>query len=120
MKKLFLILTVFLSTSFVAFSTHIVGGEFQLVEQRAGLYDIFLNLYFDDINGNPQAEDQSFTASIYSKANHQLMSTVYMERIQKVQVDYENPECTIMQVETSKITYAAKNTDDAQMVFNLH
>ena len=117
MKKRFLTFLIVFITSICGYATHIVGGEFQLIEQRAGLYDIYLNLYFDEINGNPQAEDQSLVASIYRKSDNLLMSTVYMENIQKDPVDYANPDCKISEIETSKITYAAKDNDNGSTGF---
>ena len=105
------LLTILLISSFVynTKATHIVGGEFQFVEQRSGLYDIFLNLYFDDINGNPAAKDQNFTATIFRKSDNQFQTTVNFRLIAENAVEYENPDCKIPEVETSRITYAAED-----------
>jgi len=110
MKNVLIPLIIVLSiVSNKTFATHIVGGEFQFVEQRSGLYDIFLNLYFDEINGNPQAKDQNFTASIFRKSDNEFMTTVNFRLIAENPVEYENPDCKIPEVETSRITYAAED-----------
>lgn len=93
------------------YATHIVGGEFQMVEQRSGLYDIFLHLYFDEINGNPQAEDISLIASIFAKSDDRLMRQIEMDKVSKSFVEYENPDCANDRISTSKITYAARRND---------
>ena len=108
MKKylfFFLLFSVFLNVE----ATHIVGGEFQFIERRSGEYDIYLNLYFDEIYGNPQAKDQNFTATIFRKVDNAVMTTVDFQIIAETPIAYTNPDCRIPEVETSRITYAAQN-----------
>lgn len=118
MKRHLLIIAVLLSSFLNSYSTHIVGGEFQLVEQRAGLYDIYLNLYFDDVNGNPAAEDQFMTAYIYRKSDNFLMNTLDLTNQGKTGILYDNPDCQISDIKTSKIVYAKEGGFQFNLDYN--
>ena len=108
MKKFLSIFLLFLVTSIQLRATHIVGGEFQLVEQRAGLYDIYLNLYFDDVNGNPAAEDQFITAYIYRKSDNAFMDKLDLTKQDKTGILYDNPACQISDISGSVSTKLGK------------
>ncbi|NJL11627.1 MAG: gliding motility-associated C-terminal domain-containing protein [Microscillaceae bacterium] len=86
-------------------ATHIVGGEFQLDHLSGNQYNLFLNLYFDDVNGNPDAEDPEIQAYIYSKANNQLISSILLPKLSESQVPYTNPSCTNGQLRTRLLRY---------------
>ena len=109
-KKILLIFIAVFSIS-TSFSTHIVGGEFQFVEGRGGEYDIYLNLYFDLINGNPAAQDQEFVATIFRKSDGEAMDNVIFNFVEEVEIDFANPECRRQDLATSKITYTAQKAD---------
>lgn len=117
MRKLYSFIIIAVLSTISLRATHIVGGEFQFVELRAGEYDIFLNLYFDAINGNPNAEDQSFTATIFRKSDGATMDLVTFNNINSTSVEYENPDCKIPEIETRRITYAAQNTNTGNSGF---
>lgn len=106
MKKIYLTLAIFLGC-FVAQATHIVGGEFQLKHLDSYNYLLILNLYFDDVNGNPQAEDQTITASVYSKSTNTFIGRVGLTKSEDQNVPYTNPDCSIGQLVTRKIIYGA-------------
>lgn len=106
MKKLFLfIIFILLIQCFDIQATHIVGGEIQVVHLEDDRYDFILNLYFDEINGNPQAEDQQVTIYIFSKKTDGRMDELTLPREQSIPVVYTNSACQIGQLQTRRIQY---------------
>ncbi len=89
-------------------ATHIVGGEFEIKEKRGGLYDIFLNLYFDEINGNPQAIDDPLEAVIFDKATNTIQEIVPLYLEFNDVVPYENPDCAIDELSTRLLRYKTR------------
>lgn len=77
-------------------ATHIVGGEFNLVHIEAYDYSINLTLYFDDINGNPQALDQNVNLHFFRKFDNAFINTlvVDLDNDRGTFVNYTNPKCT--------------------------
>ena len=70
--SLAILLSIFTFTAI--FATHIVGGEMdlQVVKGQTGVTHQFnLNLYFDDINGNPGAVDRVLTVGFLGKGTTQ-------------------------------------------------
>lgn len=90
-------LLISLFTLFVCFSaeaTHLVGGGFSYSHLSGDQYRMRLTIFFDDVNGSPQAMDQSFDCYIFDKESNQLMSTLFMPLVQSNQfVPYTNPPC---------------------------
>lgn len=108
MKQLYIYCILFYLALCSAFATHIVGGEFELTATgRGNQYTLTLNLYFDDINGDKGAEDNSVFAVIYSKKNNKQMKVVLLPRVSYRQVNYTNPECTSARLLTRLIRYSA-------------
>ncbi len=116
MKKITLTL-IFLLGCFVLRATHIVGGEFQIKYISGFNYTFILNLYFDDVNGNPQAEDENATAAIFSKATNTFMGRINLDKIEDQAVSYTNPACEDSRLETRKIIYM-REVELAANVFN--
>ncbi|GAA4409593.1 hypothetical protein GCM10023187_33160 [Nibrella viscosa] len=89
-------------------ATHIVGGELELQKQPAGSaysHRINLNLYFDDINGNPGAEDITINVYVYRKRDNALMGGVELIRVSNQLVNYSVPACAISILRTRLIRY---------------
>lgn len=105
MKKIFL--TLLLLVSFPVMASHIVGGEFELLYLGGGSYRLNMILYFDKINGNPGAKDNSVTATIFRKSDNFVMANVFMPLISETDVSYTQPTCSTGQIKTSKITYSS-------------
>ena len=87
----FLLTGFLLVLSPLAWATHIVGGELELRylgTQGAITHRINLNLYFDDINGNPGADDGLVSVGIFSKRTNQLIGYVPLNRISSEEVAY--------------------------------
>lgn len=99
-----------LGLRFSAWATHIVGGELELqhLGNRGGgfSHQINLNLYFDDLNGNPQAEDQSVNVYIFRKLDNQLMAIATLPRISNQLIEYTDPDCAISSLQTRLIRYS--------------
>ncbi|GAA4450571.1 hypothetical protein GCM10023189_11420 [Nibrella saemangeumensis] len=91
-----------------AFATHIVGGELEFQRQPVGsafTHRINLNLYFDDINGNPGAEDVTINVFVYRKRDNALMGSIELFRISNQLVNYSVPACAISNLRTRLIKY---------------
>lgn len=86
-------------------ATHIVGGEIQVVHIENSDYDFILNLYFDEFNGNPLAEDAEVLIYIFSKRTNELMDELILPLEERVDVEYSNSDCQIGQLETRLIQY---------------
>lgn len=86
-----------LVTSQLARATHIVGGELELRylgTQSAYTHRIILNLYFDNVNGNPGADDGLVSVGVFAKRTNQLIGYVALNRISSEFVAYTRPACT--------------------------
>lgn len=96
--------------SHMAMGTHIVGGELELRylgTQGAYTHRINLNLYFDNVNGDPGAEDRLVSVGIFAKRNNQLMGYVVLNLISDNEfVAYTRPACTIAKLSTRIIRYS--------------
>ena len=103
------VLTVFLLTvSGVVRATHIVGGELELQKLPAtsvSTHRINLNLYFDDINGNPGAEDRTVFIYIFRKRDNLLINSVELPQTSVQFVNYSSPSCTRADLRTRLIRY---------------
>ncbi len=90
------------------YASHIVGGEFSL--QYTGAvstpYALSLNLYFDQANGNPLAEDSRILVTIYNKATQAQIDTFYLPKVLSVPLTYNNPACATGSLQTKLIRYA--------------
>jgi gliding motility-associated-like protein len=100
-----------------AWATHIVGGELELkrlTNQNPFTHQINLNLYFDDLNGNPQAEDPTVVIFIYRKGDNAFIGSVELPQIGSQPVAYTKPECALPSLRTRLLKYGGN------VVFNLN
>lgn len=88
------------------FSSHIVGGEFELIHLSDNSYRINMILYFDELNGAPGARDANVVARIYRKRDNFLMRDVFLPLVSQTPVSYTQPECSSGEIVTSKIIYS--------------
>lgn len=88
-----------------AFASHIVGGEFELLHVVDYQYRINLILYFDLINGQPGAKDESATIRIFRKRDNAFVMDVFVPLSTEELVSYTQPECSHGEVRTNKLTY---------------
>lgn len=107
MKRTFILLAFLFSTSELL-ATHIVGGEIQMQYLNTGnRYRFILNLYFDQINGNSQAEDASIVLAIYRRRNNQLVQTFTLNKSSQAFVPYQGSDCQKEFLSTRLIRYLA-------------
>ncbi|WP_234733877.1 gliding motility-associated C-terminal domain-containing protein [Tellurirhabdus bombi] len=91
-------------------ATHIVGGELELQylrNQGSANYRINLNLYFDELNGNPGAEDPTTNVYVFRKSDNRLMGIVTLPLVNRQAVSYSNPDCSISSLSTRLIRYSS-------------
>jgi hypothetical protein len=108
MRRILLFILVSL-IAFNAHSTHIVGGELVFKALPPGgtaSHQIGLNLYFDEINGSPQAEDPAVTLFIFQTSNNALVGSVQVPKVSRKNITYANPECGNSGLRTLLITYS--------------
>ena len=106
MLKRLLIFLLFVSTPTLA--SHIVGGEFELLHVSGYNYRLRLILYFDELNGNPGARDNSATVRIFRKSDNRPMRDVFLPFNSSINVDYFQPECSNGEIVTDKLLYSAE------------
>jgi len=102
-----------LIVSHMTSATHIVGGELEL--QKLGPNSAFshrfnLNLYFDDINGDVGAEDQSAVVYIFRKRDNALQGSIQLFRVTSQFVNYTSPTCSRQDLRTRLIRYSTDAT----------
>ncbi|QKG58156.1 hypothetical protein GKZ68_16900 [Hymenobacter sp. BRD128] len=108
-----LLLASLLFTSQLAWATHIVGGELDLQHQTGSTYTLTLTLYFDAINGNAAALDQSIVAGVFDKVTNGQLQSVTLPLISNTFVSYTNPACAVGSLSTRKLLYVKDITLDA-------
>jgi len=88
-------------------ATHIVGGEFELIHIDGYRYHLRLIQYFDDVNGNPAAEDQEIRVRTFTKRDNSPIELITLRNLGSTYVPYTNIECTIDELVTRRIVYSA-------------
>jgi hypothetical protein len=101
-----LVFSLFFLVSVYGWSTHIVGGEFEMQHVLGYNYKINMIMYFDDINGLPGAEDPEIIAAIYRKRDNGFVRQVFLQNMGSTQVPYTNVACTKGFIKTRRIFYS--------------
>ncbi|MFN3852039.1 MAG: gliding motility-associated C-terminal domain-containing protein [Spirosomataceae bacterium] len=118
MRKIFLFfLLVFICLN--SFASHIVGGEIEIKpfadpSNPLNTHRIQLNLYFDENNGRPEAEDVQITVAIYRRRDNNLMGNVILQRVFRDNIKYLVPGCEKGDLKTLLISYANNITLSAE------
>lgn len=107
MKSIFIFLILLCSITELT-ATHIVGGEIQMQYlNNNNRYRFIVNLYFDQINGNAQAEDASIVLAIYRRRNNQLVQSFTLNKSSQAFVQYQGSDCQQQFLNTRLIRYLA-------------
>jgi gliding motility-associated-like protein len=96
MKHVYITILLLIFTFTSTFATHIVGGEFELqvVKGQTGIsHRLNMNLYFDDINGQVGALDQTVTVGFFSKRTNTLKGYVSLPIVSNGLINFTNPVC---------------------------
>ncbi len=92
-----LILLFLIITTRSLYATHIVGGEFSLTTLKISTpsltHLLTLNLYRDEINGNPGSKDKQVTVGIYSKNTHKLIEAHILVLMDVFDIETNNSTC---------------------------
>ncbi len=104
-KRLLFTIAVLLTGFHSVWSTHIVGGEFELIHLQDFNYRLNLILYFDQVNGNPGAEDALLTPYIFRTRDNVFMDSVVLFNNNSTFVPYTQPNCAIGDLITRRILY---------------
>lgn len=105
MKRIILVVLCVLTIQGV-FASHIVGGEFEIVYVSGNRYRVNMIVYFDQLNGEPGAKDQTANARIYRYRDNAKMTDVVLPYVSETPVSYTQPTCSHGEVVTSKIIYS--------------
>lgn len=108
MMRKYLLVPVLLFSTLPVFASHIVGGElvFKSLSGGSASHRIGLNLYFDEINGIPQAEDQTVNLYIFRRSDNQRVGSVQAPKVGRKNITYANPQCGTSGLRTLFISYA--------------
>ena len=109
-KRLLTLIVVFIASLGSLWSTHIVGGEFELIHITNFTYRLNLVLYFDQVNGNPGAEDTQITPYLFRTSDNMFMDSVTLFNSGSEFVPYSQPNCAIGDLITRRILYTATIT----------
>ena len=93
-----ILLILFFASFFTAEinASHIVGGEFQIQYTGKGyLYNVYLNLYFDDINAQTGLLESDLTIypRVFNKTNNAFVKDVTLKRTSSGFINYTNNGC---------------------------
>jgi hypothetical protein len=106
-----------------AYATHIVGGEIEMRHISGNRYRFTLNLYFDDVNGLPDAKDAGFIfPAIFRKSDNKRIDTelmamtrasdgvrygfMFLSEISDTPIPYIDPKCAVGSLRTRHIIYS--------------
>jgi len=103
--RILLTFTILLVCLLPAQATHIVGGELGLKYISGSTYQVTLNMYFDNNNGDRDAIDPTIVVSIFEKGTNRRMANIEMSNPQESPVAYTAIACTNASLSTSKIVY---------------
>ncbi len=108
MMRKYLLVPVLLFSTLPVFASHIVGGElvFKSLPGGSASHRIGLNLYFDEINGIPQAEDQTVNLYIFRRSDNQRVGSIQAPKVGRKNITYANPQCGTSGLRTLFISYA--------------
>jgi len=104
-RSLLIAIIVLLSGFQALWATHIVGGEFELIHVQDFRYRLNLVLYFDQVYGNPGAEDQLVYPYIFRTSDNAFMDSVTLVNSSSSLVPYTQPNCAIGDLVTRRILY---------------
>lgn len=111
-RRLWLLLTAIgfsLILTTVAQATHIVGGEIEVLAlgpNQSFTHRVNLNMYFDNINGDPGAIDPTVILAIYARTNNALIGTITLPNVSRSNVNYTNPTCITDRLSTLLVRYS--------------
>jgi len=106
MKRALLLFFILLACKTNLFSSHIVGGEFELLHLQDFEYRLNMLLYFDEQNGLPGAKDPSVTVHFWRKSDNQFLFSLTLSLQEDSLVPYSNTDCDDGQLVTSRIVYS--------------
>lgn len=89
-----------------SYATHIVGGEIGIQKLGNNLYEVRLNLLFDDINGLPGAKDDEVYVGVFEKVTHRKIDAILLPKRQETILTPSSEECTTANFRTKLIIYA--------------
>ncbi|WP_375445817.1 gliding motility-associated C-terminal domain-containing protein [uncultured Fibrella sp.] len=101
----------------LAKATHIVGGEIELQYLGAGkafTHRINLNLYFDQLTGNPGAEDVTVVLGVFRKRDNAFLSGIELPQTGSSLIASTLPNCTQATQSTRLIRYGLDVTLNPQ------
>lgn len=105
-----LLISLLLVISSQAWANHIVGGNFEMIatESVPGKYNLYLNLFFDEVGGANTRKEPSIVVSIFRKSDNFRMINIRMNLESTTPLQYTNPSCAeARSLETSIVRYAA-------------
>jgi hypothetical protein len=115
MKRLLLFCLLIITVP--AWSSHIVGGEFEFTYISGNSYRLRLILYLDNktVKSNPTVKGDFADVRIFNKKTDQIMKDVFFNnffRLNRVaaleqMVDYTQIDCSKGEIETLKVVYEA-------------
>ncbi len=107
MKKGIFILFL-MGTPLLGISSHIVGGEFELIHLNGFQYRLNLVIYFDSLNGNGPAKDPAGEdVRIFRMVDNATMMDVHLSWIgPRLHVQYTQPSCSKGELITLRIFYS--------------
>lgn len=103
--RLLLLLYFLVCLSFKVSATHIVGGDFELQHRSGYTYRITLNLYFDDIHGDPLRKDKLVKIGIFESGSNRSIKKLELPLRGESAINYTNVGCTTSDLKTLTLIY---------------
>jgi len=106
-KLIFVTISMVFLMAFPSRSSHIVGGEFEMIHLGDFTYRINLVMYFDKVNGSPPilSDELEIFPAIFRKGDGALMERISLLRTSVTPVSYSNPGCAVGELATLKLIF---------------
>lgn len=108
-RKYAITLVIFWMACLKCFSSHVVGGHFEMKANPTnfGQFKVSLKLYYDDENASSLVPKSTYKVAIYRKSDNLQMTTFLVAYQDRVSLIYSNRVCaTLRSLKTSEITYS--------------
>jgi len=106
LRKTFLVLFIALTYSFSGKSSHIVGGEINLIHITEDSFRLSLHVYYDKVNSVLDVIDNQVEIYAFSEATSQVVETFVLPKTLDRELPYTSIRCRLGNFITREIIYS--------------
>jgi len=106
LRKFFLVLCIALTYSFSAKSSHIIGGEINLVHIAKDSFRLSLHVFYDEVNSVSDIVDNQVEIYAFSEATSQVVETFTLPKNLDRELPYTSIRCRLGNFITREVIYS--------------